>query len=168
MVYSCRGASKIRAFGPISTIRPPNMTATRSQIWRMTPRSWLMNSIDTPLSRCSFFQEVENLRLNGNIECRNRFIGNDQLRLEHHGARNSDPLALPAGKLMRISPYDSRIHSDTFEGFGYEVPRLGAISREPMNEERLREGSFDLQTRIERCERVLEDHLNVAPEGAEL
>ena len=69
---------------------------------------------------------------------------------------------------MRIPLHHSCVHSDALEGFGHECPRFGTISCEPVNEERLREGSFDLQARIKRCVRVLKDHLDVAPEGAEL
>ena len=51
-------------------------------------------------------QVVEKLQDGGsyrNIEGGNRFIGNKNLGLATHGARNSDPLALPSRKLVRIA-----------------------------------------------------------------
>ncbi|MNN53878.1 hypothetical protein D3C81_1686660 [compost metagenome] len=48
-------------------------------------------------------QEIYNLRLNGDIESADRFIGNNQLRLHNKGPCNTDALSLPPGKLMRIA-----------------------------------------------------------------
>jgi hypothetical protein len=48
-------------------------------------------------------QKVENLRLNGHIERRDRFIEHEYLRLEHQGARDGNALTLAAGKHMGIA-----------------------------------------------------------------
>ena len=42
-VYGCMGAWNRSSTGPISTILPPYMTATRSQKYSTTLRSWAMN-----------------------------------------------------------------------------------------------------------------------------
>ena len=42
-------------------------------------------------------QEIDDLRLDRDIERRDAFIGDDQFRLDRKGARNADALALPAG-----------------------------------------------------------------------
>ncbi len=47
-------------------------------------------------------KQVENLRLNGAIQCGNRLVANHKLRLERERPRNRNPLPLPAGKLVRI------------------------------------------------------------------
>jgi hypothetical protein len=39
--------------GPVSTMRPAYMMATRSAICATIPRSWVINRIDMPNSRCS-------------------------------------------------------------------------------------------------------------------
>jgi hypothetical protein len=46
-------------------------------------------------------QQVEDLRLDGHVECRGRLVGDEQVRLvgERHG--DHDALALPAGELVR-------------------------------------------------------------------
>src|ERR1700738_3109910 len=46
--------------------------------------------------------QVEDLRLNGDIEGRNRFVGDDELRRERERARDPDTLALAAGALVRV------------------------------------------------------------------
>ena len=50
--YGCRGSAKTDAAGPVSTMRPAYITATRSLTWASTDRSWVMNRIDSPMSRC--------------------------------------------------------------------------------------------------------------------
>ena len=47
-------------------------------------------------------KQVDDLCLNGNVERRNRFVGNDQLRFDCQRACDCDTLALAARKLMWI------------------------------------------------------------------
>ena len=44
-VYGCRGVRKISRTGPLSTIRPAYITATRSHIRATMPKSWVMKSM---------------------------------------------------------------------------------------------------------------------------
>ena len=48
-------------------------------------------------------QQIENLRLHGDIQGGGRFVGNQELGLGGYGHGNHGPLALAAGKLERIS-----------------------------------------------------------------
>ena len=48
-------------------------------------------------------QQVEDLRLDRDVERRDRLVGDDQLRLERERARDADALALAAGELVRIA-----------------------------------------------------------------
>ena len=48
-------------------------------------------------------QQIEHLGLNGDVKGRHRFIGHDQSRLEHQGARNRDALALSTREHVRIT-----------------------------------------------------------------
>ena len=47
-------------------------------------------------------EQVEHLRLDGDIERGRRLVGNQQRRPVHHRHGNHHALALPAGKLVRI------------------------------------------------------------------
>ena len=46
-------------------------------------------------------EQVDHLRLDRNVECRDRLVRHDQLRVEREGAGDADPLSLPARELVR-------------------------------------------------------------------
>ena len=50
------------------------------------------------------FQQIDDLRLDGNIQRRDGFIAKQQFWSRGQRARNADTLALAAGKLVRIAP----------------------------------------------------------------
>ena len=51
---------------------------------------------------CRSAHEVEDLRLNRDVERRDGLVGDDELRIERERTREADPLALAAGELVRI------------------------------------------------------------------
>ena len=97
------GAAKRSAVGAVSTMRPAYITATRSQNSATTPRSCVMSSTAMPSSRAQAVDEVEDLRLHGDVERGRRLVGDEQLRIagERHGDHHA--LALAAGELVRIA-----------------------------------------------------------------
>ena len=48
-------------------------------------------------------KHIDDLRLNGHVQRRYRFIANDELRVHRERAGNADALALTAGKFVRIA-----------------------------------------------------------------
>ena len=96
------GAAKTRATGPASTIRPCCITATSSAILRTMPRSWVMNSIAMPSLAWSSFEQFEDLRLHRDVERGRRLVGDEEVGTIGERHRDHHPLALAAGKLMRI------------------------------------------------------------------
>src|SRR5438132_587464 len=50
-----------------------------------------------------FLQEIDDLRLDGNIERRNRLIRNDEFGVHRQGAGDADALALAPAELVRIA-----------------------------------------------------------------
>lgn len=48
-------------------------------------------------------EQVDHLRLHRHVERGYRFVRDDEFRLERNGPGNPDPLALTAGKFMRIT-----------------------------------------------------------------
>ena len=46
--------------------------------------------------------QVEDLGLDGDVECGDRLVGDDELGLDGEGAGDADALALPAGELVGI------------------------------------------------------------------
>lgn len=49
------------------------------------------------------FQQIENLRLHGNIESGDGFVADQQFRAKREGSCNADTLSLPARKTVRIT-----------------------------------------------------------------
>ena len=56
-----------------------------------------------PLAILNILQQVDDLRLNGNVQRADRFIGDNELRLYGQCTGNPDPLALTTGELMGIA-----------------------------------------------------------------
>ena len=48
-------------------------------------------------------EQVDDLRLDRDVECGDRLVGDDQLRVQREGAGDADALALAAGELVRDS-----------------------------------------------------------------
>ena len=97
------GAAKSCAVSAISTIRPFCMTATRSQIWAATRRSWVMNRMARPSSSCKSPDQLEDLRLHRNVEGRDGLVGHQHVGPHGERPRDADALALAAGELVRIA-----------------------------------------------------------------
>ena len=54
------------------------------------------------MSGAKLHQEVDDLRLHGDVERRDRLVGAQELRPQREGPRDSDPLLLSPGKLMGV------------------------------------------------------------------
>src|SRR5439155_804007 len=61
------------------------------------------------------FEQVEDLRLHGHVERRDRLVADDQLRVDGEGARDTDSLALAAGELVREPVVVLRVETDDLE-----------------------------------------------------
>ncbi len=57
-------------------------------------------------------QQVDDLRLDRHVERRNRFIGDDERRVQREGTRDTDALALAAAELVRIAIDGCGIQTD--------------------------------------------------------
>ena len=126
-----------------------------------------MNRYDRPNSDLQVEHQVDDLRADRDVERRDRFVGDDDLRLQRQRARNGDPLPLAAGEFVRIALRMIRRQTDVFE-----QPRdalFGCRARgDAVNVQRLGDRKSDRQARIERREWILEHHLDVAPQRPEL
>jgi len=109
-------------------------------------------------------QEIEYLGLNGDIERRDTFIGNEEIRIKGKGPGNPDSLALPAGEFVGIAAHVLRLQPDLFKEAGHPV---GPVSRrtDAMGGEAFSNDGPDPEARIERSDRILEDDLHSASEG---
>ena len=71
-------------------------------------------------------QQVEDLRLDRNVQRRNRLVADDEIRRERQGAGDADALPLAAGKFVRIAAGVGRIEPDALEQRGDAFVLLAA------------------------------------------
>ena len=105
-------------------------------------------------------EQVDDLRLDGDVEGRHRLVADDQLRAEGERPGHPDALPLAAGELrrepvevLRVEPHP--LHQLLHEALalrarGQAVDRVGVSDDRP-----------DPAARVQRSDRVLEDHLDL-------
>ena len=112
-------------------------------------------------------QQVDHLRLDRDIEGADGFVGHDQARVERQGAGDGNALALAAAELVREVVHLRRAQADLREDLGGAGIGLGTAGN-AVDQQGLADDGARRHARVERAERVLEDHLHLAAEGAHL
>src|SRR6185437_421160 len=113
-------------------------------------------------------EQIEDLRLHGDIECAHRLVTDEQARLEDHRARDADALALPPGELVRIAAHQLRPQANAHEHLLHLARTCPGREARLMELEWLRDDPTDPHAWIEAGERVLEDDLQVTAQMLEL
>ncbi len=111
-------------------------------------------------------QEVEDLCLDRDVQRAHRLVADEQVRLEHECPRDPDPLALPAGELVRIAPRVVVLQTDQLHHSRHALAPL-RDSADAVDPKPLADRGPDGRARIERGEWILEDDLHPAPERLE-
>jgi hypothetical protein len=106
-------------------------------------------------------EQVEDLGLDEDVQGRHGLVADDQGRVEGDGARDGDPLGLTAGQLPGPSGAVSG-QADQLEHLADPAAPGGPVARF-VGEERLLDQVPYPPLRVQRAERVLEDHLQVPP-----
>ena len=88
---------------PSSTSSPAYMTPIRSQTRTTVPRLWLMKRIAASCRCRSVAHEVEDGRLDRDVEAGGRLVHDQERGLGDQGHRDDDALLLAAGELVRIA-----------------------------------------------------------------
>ena len=78
------------------------MTTTRSAFSATTPMSWVMRMIAVPKVVLQLAHQVEDLRLDGDVERRRRLVGDQHLGIARQRHGDHDALAHAARQLVRI------------------------------------------------------------------
>ena len=105
---ACTGdsaARRRRRVGPISTMRPRYITATRWLVYWTTRRSCEMKSRLSAELVLELLEQVDDLRLHRDVERAHRLVADDEIGLHRERPRDADALPLPAGELVRIAPH---------------------------------------------------------------
>ena len=109
----------------------------------------------------NILHQVYHLRLNRNIQRRNTLIRNNQLRVHDQRTGNADTLSLSAGKLMRVSCRMLRSKTNLCQnGFDLLLSLLFALVH-MMDIKTLTQNIPNFFSGIQRCHRVLENHLHL-------
>ena len=108
-------------------------------------------------------QELEDLRLDGDIERGGRLVGDQHLGAQRQRHRDHHPLALPARELVRVVGGAPLRLPDADPVQQLDRARLRrAPGRRPVRRQRLGDLPADAVHRVQMRERVLEDHRDPA------
>ena len=110
------------------------------------------------------FKQVDNLGLDGNVQSRNWFIGNDEARFNGQSTRNADTLTLTAREFMRITAGMILVQADRFQQFFNFGTTFFLCLDQTVNIQTFCNDVFNRHTRIERSIGILENHLHVTAE----
>ena len=162
-VYGCAGAWITASTGPISTMRPAYMTATRSQVSAITPMSCVTSMTAAP---CSLHSRFSSEMICAWIETSSAVVGSSatiSLRLGGERQRDDDALAHAAGELVRVlvDALLGRRDAGLLQQADGALARLGGADRQ-VRLDRLDQLLADGVERVERGQRVLEDRADVA------
>src|SRR6266852_3211385 len=106
-------------------------------------------------------KQVDDLRLNRDVQRRNRLVTHDERRRNRQSTGDSDALPLPARELVRIPVGEVRVQAHQPQQLLDPGPPL-LTSRQPEIVQGLGDDVADRHARIQRSERILEDDLPLA------
>ena len=123
---------------------------------------------DEQIGEIQFFsqrdEQVQYLRLDGYIECRNRFIADQEIGFHGERARDADTCALATGELMGEAARQRRIKPDALHHLG-NVGRFVFAADQSVHHGRLADDVLHAVTGVQRGIRVLENHLHFELHG---
>ena len=119
-----------------------------------------------PQTPLQIAQQIDHLRLDRNVQGRDRFVADDETRLDRERAGDADALTLAAGEFVRITGRVLRRESDQSEQLRH--PGLGPRVCEAVQRQRFAQRLSHGHPWIERRVRVLENDLHEAPLRAQL
>ncbi len=106
-------------------------------------------------------QQIDDLRLNRNIERRNRLVEHDKPRIDSQRTGNAHPLPLTAGEFVRIAVDVAGIEADLPQRFLDFFQPLDLVAH-AMDDQAFFDDRADRHPRIERAEGILKHDLHVA------
>ena len=106
-------------------------------------------------------EQVDDLRLDRDVERRDRLVADDQLGAQREGAGDADPLSLAARELRREAVVVLGVQADELHQLLHLAPPLLAV-RDAVDGERVADDRADAAARVQRAVGVLEDHLHDA------
>ena len=115
-----------------------------------------------------FFEHIDDLGLDGNVQRRDRLVTDDEGRVYGQSAGNADALSLTAGKLVRVPCGVFGIQSDQFHEVQDLLSAVLLALVEVVDIQRLTDDVLDRHTGVQGRVGVLEDHLHLLAETADV
>ena len=113
-----------------------------------------------PALALQVLQQVDHLRLDRDVERRDRLVAHDQLRAERQRAGDADALALAARELVREVGHLRGPQADAVEQRRHLRGALALVGH-AVDQQRLADDVARGHARVERRERILEDDLHL-------
>ncbi len=113
-------------------------------------------------------QQVDHLRLDRDVQRRDRLVADDHVRLQDQRAGDADALALAAGELVRVAGEGVGREADLGEDRLDLLPALRLVLADAVGGHALGQDRLDVLPGVEAAQRVLEDHLETAAERPHL
>jgi hypothetical protein len=110
-------------------------------------------------------EQVQDLRLDGDIQRRNRLVGDDELRPGGERPRDADALALAAAEFMRVAVDVIRLKADQLHQLDHPIRFLAPLHA-VVERQRAADDVDHLHARVERGVGVLKNHLQIFSEPA--
>jgi hypothetical protein len=117
--------------------------------------------------RLELLEQVDHLGLNGHVERADRLVADNELRFQRERSGNSDALTLAAAELVRVAVRKVRVQPDDAEHLPDFLFFLLA-SHDVVDLQWLGDDGSDRHAGVQRRKRILEDHLHVAAQMAQL
>src|SRR5881409_2325747 len=149
---------------PISTMRPRYMTATFWLTSSTTGRSCEMNRYVSPRSFCRSRSRFTTCAW---IEMSSALVGNDQARAHREHARDPHPALLAAGKFRGKVRELAVLETHLLQQLA-DADCDFAVARALVHGERLAQDVAHAHLGVQASVEVLEDHLHLAPQRAQL
>src|SRR5258708_3579518 len=113
-------------------------------------------------------QEIDDLRLDGNIERTHWFVAHDEPGFDCQGTSNSDALALAPAKFVRVTIRVRSIQPDVFKQSVNPAPAHNCADSKPVDVQGFPDAFSYRHARIERTIWILKNNLELPPTGAQL
>ena len=110
-------------------------------------------------------QQVDDLGLNGDVECGDRLVADDELRIQRERSRDAHPLALAAAHLVGIAIREGGMQPADGQQLGDPLAALAGVRLDAVHLHGLADDVADLHSRVQRAVGILEDDLDLLPYG---
>ena len=165
-VYGCSRLAEELA--PVGQLGDPAEVHHRHPVADVLDDAHVVGDEDVgqPELALELLEQVQDLRLDRDVERRHRLVADDEVGLEDERAGDADALALAAGELVRVAPRVVRLEADQVHHLGDLLPPLG-VAAEAVDAQALADAVADRRPRVEAGVRILEDDLHPPPVGLE-